>query len=384
MSEIEFSVVMPCLNEEETLGICIDKAIGFFRSRNYSYEVIVADNGSSDASIDIAAAKGAKVVHITRKGYGCALMGGINAARGKFVFMGDADDSYDFANLTDYVEKLREGNDLIMGNRFRGGIEKNAMPPLHRYLGNPVLTFVGKILFNRSIGDFHCGLRAFRRQAILDLRLGCPGMEFASEMVVRASLADLAIAEVPTTLKPDGRSRAPHLRSWRDGWRHLKFLLVMRPGVLFIWPGLFIFLAGLIITAVLSTNPVFIGSVGFDIHTMLYAAGSSVAGLQIFLTGISTARIGNRMSILPERLTRKFFLFDIEWLLLAGFIALSASVYLGFNTFSTWEAAGFETLVPREMMRATIPAIMLFIAGIQMLAMSLAIEAGDIYLQNNK
>jgi glycosyltransferase involved in cell wall biosynthesis len=235
---------MPCLNEEETLATCIRKAQRAIADANIAGEVIVADNGSTDGSIEIAEQLGARVVRVTAKGYGNALMGGIAASRGKFIVMGDADDSYDFGHIPRFVEQLRRGSDLVMGNRFRGGIQKGAMPALHRYLGNPVLTKVGRVLFRSSAGDFHCGLRAFRKDAYERMGLRTTGMEFASEMVVKAALFKMRIAEVPTTLAPDGRSRPPHLRTWRDGWRHLRFLLMYSPRWLFLYPGILMVLWG--------------------------------------------------------------------------------------------------------------------------------------------
>ncbi len=234
----ELTILMPCLNEAETLATCIDKAMLFLKRSGVSGEVLIADNGSSDGSPEIAGRHGARVVQVKEKGYGAALLGGIQAARGTYVIMADADDSYDFAHLDGFVAKLRQGCELVMGNRFLGGIKPGAMPPLHRYLGNPVLTGIGRLFFKSPSGDFHCGLRGFSKQAIDRLELQTTGMEFASEMVVKATLHGLRIAEVPTTLSPDGRSRPPHLRSWRDGWRHLRFLLIFSPRWLFLYPGL--------------------------------------------------------------------------------------------------------------------------------------------------
>ena len=234
----ELSIVMPCLNEGETLETCIRKAQQSLADMNIVGEVVIADNGSTDDSQEIACRAGAVLVHVSTKGYGAALTGGIAAARGKFIIIGDADDSYDFTRLGPFVEKLRQGYDLVMGNRFKGGIAPNAMPPLHRYLGNPVLTAIGRLFFHSPSGDFHCGLRGFRKEAALKMNLRTSGMEFASEMVVKATLHKMKIAEVPTTLSPDGRSRPPHLRSWRDGWRHLRFLLLYSPRWLFLYPGL--------------------------------------------------------------------------------------------------------------------------------------------------
>src|ERR1051325_447175 len=234
---LEVSVVMPCLNEAETLQVCIEKAQASLRELGVAGEVIVADNGSTDGSQEIAERLGARVIPVAAKGYGNALMGGILAARGTYVIMGDADDSYDFANLRPFLDKLRQGCDLVMGNRFQGGIKPGAMPPLHKYLGNPILTGIGRLLFHSPCGDFHCGLRGFDKEAVGGMELRTTGMEFASEMVVKATLHGMRITEVPTTLSPDGRSRPPHLRSWRDGWRHLRFLLLYSPRWLFLYPG---------------------------------------------------------------------------------------------------------------------------------------------------
>jgi glycosyltransferase involved in cell wall biosynthesis len=242
--ETELSIVMPCLNEAETVGICVRKAAYFLKTSAVNGEIVVADNGSTDRSREIAAAEGATIVPVESRGYGAALLGGIRAAKGRFVVMGDADDSYDFSSLGPFLEKLRAGADLVMGNRFRGKIEPGAMPFLHRYLGNPVLSFLGQLFFGVTAGDFHCGLRGFNRQRIVDLHLRTTGMEFASEMVVRAALAGYAIAEVPIVLRPDGRSRPPHLRTWRDGWRHLRFLLMYSPRWLFLYPGIALVIFG--------------------------------------------------------------------------------------------------------------------------------------------
>src|SRR5712664_924542 len=234
---VDVSVVIPCLNEANSLAQCVNKAMGAFRKAGLSGEVVVADNGSTDGSVELAESRGARVIHVAERGYGAALRAGIAAARGPFIIMGDADDSYDFADVPRFVEKLRVGFDVVMGNRFLGGIKPGAMPPLHRYLGNPLLTFIGRLFFKSPIGDFHCGLRGFSKEAFLKLHLQTTGMEFASEMVVKATLQHLRVTEVPTTLSPDGRSRPPHLRSWRDGWRHLRFLLLYSPRWLCLYPG---------------------------------------------------------------------------------------------------------------------------------------------------
>ncbi len=273
---------MPCLNEAETLGICIDKAFRFLDEAGINGEVLIADNGSTDGSQSIAEALGARVVPVPQRGYGAALIIGIKSARGRYVIMGDSDDSYDFLRLHAFVDALRRGTELVMGNRFRGGIAPGAMPPLHRYFGNPVLSTLGRILFRTPVGDFHCGLRGFSRDAILRLNLTAPGMEFASEMVLKATIMGLRVGEVPTTLAPDGRSRPPHLRSWRDGWRHLKLLLTYAPNWLFCYPGLAMLAIGSAIYLALLGGPLTIGSVTFDTATLILASALILVGHQLF------------------------------------------------------------------------------------------------------
>jgi glycosyltransferase involved in cell wall biosynthesis len=268
---LEVSVVMPCLNEADTLATCIVKAQQALREDKIHGEVIVADNGSTDGSQAIATRLGARLVPVETRGYGYALMGGIAVAQGRFIIMGDADDSYDFADIRPFLTKLREGYDLVMGNRFAGGIKPGAMPPLHKYLGNPIRTGIGRLFFHCPVGDFHCGLRGFKKSSVLKMDLQTTGMEFASEMVVKATLMQMRIAEVPTTLSPDGRSRHPHLRTWRDGWRHLRFLLLYSPRWLFLYPNLFLVLIGLGLGAWIVPGPRTVGRVTLDVHTLLYA-----------------------------------------------------------------------------------------------------------------
>ena len=278
--DVELSVVMPCLNEAATVGICVKKAMEALDRHGLRGEVIVADNGSTDGSQEIAREMGARVIPVERRGYGSALQSGIEAANGQFVLMGDADDTYDFSQMNEFVAKLREGYDLVMGNRFKGKILPGAMPPLHRYLGNPVLTGLGRLFFKSPVGDFHCGLRAFRKDAIERLGLRTLGMEFASEMIVKASAFGLRVTEIPTTLAPDRRDRPPHLRTWRDGWRHLRFLLLYSPRWLFLYPGFALFAFGIIVNAFLLPGPRRIGSVVFDVHTLLFAAMAILIGFQ--------------------------------------------------------------------------------------------------------
>src|SRR5260370_14978563 len=297
-TRVELSIVMPCLNEAATIGRCIAKARAFLVGNAVAGEILVSDTGSSDRSQESAGWKHARVVDVAERGYGSALLGGIQAARGTYVIMGDSDDSYDFSALGGFLERLRAGDDLVMGNRFKGGIKPGAMPALHRYLGNPVLSAIGRAFFHSTVRDFHCGLRGFRRDAILALDLQSQGMEFASEMVVKATIRGLRISEVPTTLSPDGRGRPAHLRSWRDGWRHLRFLLLFSPRWLFFYPGCLLFLGGLAAMAWLLPGPRRIGSVGFHVHSRFHSSPAGVNGspaidYSVFHPGFAPPR-GNR------------------------------------------------------------------------------------------
>src|SRR5882724_6440562 len=296
---IELSVVMPCLNEAETLETCIRKAQEAMRKANISGEVVIADNGSSDGSVAIGERLGARVVHIKAKGYGNALMGGIAAAAGEYIVMGDADDSYDFGHIARFIEPLRKGSDLVMGNRFRGGIQKAAMPPLHRYFGNPALTRLGRLFFRSPVGDFYCGLRGFRKDAYERMGLRTTGMEFATEMIVKATLLRLQIAEVPTTLSPDGRSRPPHLRTWRDGWRTLRFFLLYSPRWLFLYPGMALMLAGFALGLWLLPAPRPVGGVTFDVHTLVYAAAFVMLGFHAIAFAVFTKMFAISEGLLP-------------------------------------------------------------------------------------
>lgn len=361
------SIVMPCLNEAETLATCIKKAQKSLADLKVNGEVIIADNGSTDGSPEIAADLGARVIHVTEKGYGNALLGGIKAARGKYVIMGDADDSYDFTNLGPFLEKLRAGYDLVMGNRFQGGIEPQAMPALHKYLGNPVLTGLGRLFFHSPCGDFHCGLRGFSKAAILGLDLRTTGMEFASETVVKASLRGLRITEVPTTLSVDGRSRPPHLRSWRDGWRHLRFLLVYSPRWLFLYPGLFLMLGGAVVFGWLLLGPRMIEGVTFDVHTLLYGAMAIIIGYQTVIFAIFTKVFAITEGLLPEdpRLNTMFRHVKLETGIVAGILLLLAGFGLSVYALSFWSATHFGPLDPSRTLRLVIPAATLITLGLQ-------------------
>jgi glycosyltransferase involved in cell wall biosynthesis len=357
-SSCELTVLMPCLNEAETLARCIVKARRYIEGNGIDGEVLVADNGSTDGSQAIARAHGASVIDVREKGYGAALMAGIRAARGRFVIMGDSDDSYDFSNLGSFLTKLRDGCDLVMGNRFKGEIKPGAMPALHRYLGNPVLTGVGRLFFRSPCGDFHCGLRGFARGPILALGLGAQGMEFASEMVVKATLKGLRIAEVPITLSPDGRSRRPHLRSWRDGWRHLRFLLLFSPRWLFLFPGLFLCISGALATMWLLPSPRRIGAITLDIHTLLYAATAIVVGFQCLAFWAFANIYGMNQGILPWNARHRYWigLFTIERGLIAGAALFFLGIVLGLLAVGSWSTAEFGALDPTHTMRFAIPS----------------------------
>lgn len=369
LNEMELTILMPCLNEAETLEACIKKAKSFLDRYSISGEILIADNGSDDGSQEIARKNGARVVDIPQKGYGSALIGGTEAALGKYVIMGDADDSYDFENLMPFVEKLREGYDLVMGNRFKGGIAPHAMPGLHRYIGNPVLSGLGRLFYRSKIGDFHCGLRGYNRQSMIDLKLQTTGMEFASEMVVKSELNHYKIAEVPTTLSPDGRSRAPHLRSWSDGWRHLKFLLVYSPRWLFLYPGLFLTLIGLIFSIILLFGPLRINDVSFDTTTLLYSAMAIVIGVQIVLFALFTKVYGINTGLLPkcDKTSRRLERFSLENGLVLGIVLFLLGVIFSVFAFIFWGKNSFGDLIPSQILRITISALTLLVLGVQIM-----------------
>ncbi|BCJ70977.1 dolichol-P-glucose synthetase [Catellatospora sp. IY07-71] len=365
MTDLLVTVLLPCLNEAETLATCVDKARRGLAELGVPGEVLVSDNGSTDGSPEIARAHGARVIHAPVRGYGGALMAGIEQARGKYVIMGDADDSYDLGNLGPFVEGLRRGHDVVMGNRFRGGIDPGAMPFLHRYLGNPVLSWLGRRLFGLPrVGDFHCGLRGFDRDRVQALGLRMPGMEFASELVVRAALAGYDIAEVPTRLRRDGRSRPPHLRTWRDGWRHLRFLLVFAPGKTLVAPGLLLGALGLAATAALETSPVSIGSVRFDLSALLYACLAVLVGLQLLLLGGCATVFGQSSGLSDGRPRRALTAFmRLEVLMLVGLVLAGAGLAGTAYAVSSWGAAGFGDLQPERILRIVMPSATAIAAG---------------------
>ena len=358
---------MPCLNEVETLAACIAEAREAISKGGYTAEIIVADNGSTDGSQLVARELGAKVVDVQRKGYGSALIGGIDAAKGRFVVMGDADASYDFAAIAPLIAKLRDGYDLVVGNRFLGGIEPGAMPWSHRWLGNPVLSSINKMFFHAPVGDTHCGLRAFTKGAYDKMRLRATGMEFASEMVIKASLKGMRITEVPVVLRPDGRSRPPHLRTWRDGWRHLRFMLLFSPRWLFLFPGLTLLVVGLGLSALLVAGPLRVGGVRLDIHTMLVAGFLALVGYQLVLFAIFTKMFAIREGFHPPHPALQTLLryITLEVGLLAGALMALGGLVALVLAVTSWQSVGFGNLNPSTTMREVIPAVVLLSLGTQ-------------------
>jgi glycosyltransferase involved in cell wall biosynthesis len=363
----ELSVVLPCLNEARTLAICIAQIQQTTRENKIAAEIIVADNGSTDESAQIASSLGVRVVSVAARGYGSALMGGIAAARGRYVIMGDADCSYDFGDIPRFLEQLRAGNDLVIGNRFLGGVRKGAMPFLHRYLGNPALSFLGRLFFHAPCGDFHCGLRAFGIDAYRRMDLQTTGMEFASEMVVKASLFKMKIAEIPTTLSPDRRGRPPHLRSWRDGWRHLRFLMMYSPRWSFLYPGLALMAGGTLVALWLLPGPRHIGSVTIDIHTLLYAIMAILIGFQAVAISVFTKVFAVTGKLMPEdpRLTWLFRHFTLETGLAMGGLLMAAGAGLGVYSLVLWSTHDFGPLDATHVVRVVASTIVLFTLGVQ-------------------
>lgn len=369
---LELTILMPCLNEAETIQTCVTKAMGYLRSSGIRGEVVIADNGSTDGSQALAESAGARVVPIPVRGYGAAILGGIEAAHGKYVIMGDADDSYNFTALDPFVDKLRSGFDLVMGNRFLGGIKPDAMPPLHKYLGNPVLTGIGRLLFRSPVGDFHCGLRGFSRASILSLALTSPGMEFASEMVVKATLRELRIAEVPTTLSPDGRSRPPHLRSWRDGWRHLRFLLLFSPAWLFFYPGLLLLVLGTAAMVWLLPEQRSAGDITFGVNTLVFAAAGIIGGLQAILFYVFAKTYAIRHGLLPDDplVGRLSAVLQLEIGLIVGGVAIIAGLALAAYALGFWGLQSFGPLEPERSLRIVVPSATLLMLGLQIMLSS--------------
>ncbi len=369
---MDLTIVMPCLNEAETLATCIRKALLGIQSAGITGEVVIADNGSTDDSREIATREGARVVSIQHKGYGNALRGGIEAAEGKWILMGDADDSYDFSNISAFVNMLQQGHDLVMGCRMPSGggtVSPGAMPWKHRWIGNPVLTFIGRLFFKAPAHDFHCGMRGFTKEAYTRMELRTTGMEFASEMVIKATLTGLKITEVPITLYPDGRSRAPHLRSWRDGWRHLRFMLLFSPRWLFLFPGILVSLIGSIGLGALALGNMIFGRVVLDVGTMMVSSMMLLLGTQLLWLAVFTREFGVAEGLLrPNQRLRKILdAFSLEWGLALGMLMALAGLGLLGWAFLDWEHAGFQGLSYGTNLRRIIPASTLIVLGVQFL-----------------
>jgi glycosyltransferase involved in cell wall biosynthesis len=380
MSEKELTILMPCLNEAETIALCISKAITFLKEARVNGEVLIADNGSSDGSQEIARLLKARVIAVEKRGYGSALIGGMGKARGRYIIMGDADDSYDFSRLESFLEKLRGGADLVMGNRFKGGIATGAMPFLHRYLGNPILSFLGRLFFQSKVGDFHCGLRGFNADRMRSLRLKSTGMEFASEMVVRASLAGFRIEEVPTTLSPDGRTRGPHLRTWPDGWRHLRFLLIYSPKWLFLYPGVALILLGLIALTLLMPGRVIIEGISLDIHSFVVAAMLVLLGLQAITFAVIARRYAMNSGLIPASPRYRDVLewVSLERMLIIGLV-LGIVGGAGFIwSLLAWAETGFGPLEYPLVLRILIASMTAIAAAIQLVLSSFLMGIFDI------
>jgi glycosyltransferase involved in cell wall biosynthesis len=373
---MELTILMPCLNEALTLRACIENAQAYLRRAGIEGEVLIADNGSTDGSQEIAIANGARVVEVNERGYGAALRAGIESAKGEFVIMGDSDESYDFSKIDAFVEQLRDGSDLVVGNRFQGGIKKGAMPWLHRYIGNPVLSWIGRLLFRTRIGDFHCGLRGFRRDRILGLGLQSSGMEFASEMIMMASMRELSVAEVPTTLSPDGRDRPPHLRTWRDGWRHLRFMLLHAPDWVYLYPAFLFLIFGFFVGFSLNGGAFWMGGTRFDVHTLLYSATSFLVGVQFLGFWMLARAMGEVLGVWGGtgwyQSVAKHLTFEtgvVVTLILVCFGVLKSAEAVGY-----WAAADFHDIDPSLVMRSAIPACASIMLAFEVLTFSFALS----------
>lgn len=373
---VELSIVMPCLNEAETLELCIRKAQSYLIWSKVSGEIVVGDNGSTDGSQEIAARLGVRVIPVPIRGYGAALYGAVTAAHGRYCIMGDADDSYDFEDLDAFVEKLRAGYDVVMGNRFQGGIRPGAMPWKNRYIGNPILSTIGKILFRAGVGDFHCGLRGFTKSAFQKMDLRTTGMEFASEMVIKAKLMGLKMTEVPTTLSRDGRSRPPHLLPYRDGWRHLRFMLLFSPNWLFLYPGIVLMLIGLAAGGLLLGQPIHVSSARLGLDTLIYCSTCVVVGFQAILFSLLSRVYAIREGLYPDtardhtlfrRITMEHGLVIGAGILLAGLVATLYAVW-------NWKQHAFGDLDIERIARIVIPSSVAISLGIEIMLFSLLLS----------
>ena len=375
-ADVELSIVMPCLNEAETLETCIRKAQRFLDKHGVVGEIVIGDNGSTDGSQEIACRCGARVVNVPVRGYGAALYHATLAARGRYVIMGDSDDSYDFSDLMPFVAKLREGADLVMGNRFRGGIKPGAMPWKNKHIGNPVLTGIGRLLFRCPSKDFHCGLRGYSAQAFRKMDLQTTGMEFASEMVIKATLLHLNVTEVPTTLSKDGRSRPPHLRPWRDGWRHLRFMLLYAPKWLFFYPGVALMLIGLLALAWLVPQPRAIGNVVLDVHTILYAAAATLLGFEAATFGVLANAFAVMQGLMPKSnfIRRSYQIARLELGIVFGGALVSAGLAGSLAAVWVWKERSFGELDPHQTLRLAIPSVLCMLLGFQVILSSFFLD----------
>ncbi len=373
---VELTIVMPCLNEAETLEICILKAQAFLDRAGISGEILIGDNGSTDGSQDIARRCGARVVDVGVKGYGAAIYGAVMEARGRYCIMGDSDDSYDFCRLELFVEKLRGGTDLVMGNRFLGGIAPEAMPWQNRYIGNPILSGIGRLLFRCPVRDFHCGLRGFSREAFLQMRLRTVGMEFASEMIIKATILNMKIAEVPTTLAPDGRSRPPHLRPYRDGWRHLRFMLLFSPNWLLLYPGLMLMLAGVALGVTLVVHPIRIGSVRLSIDTLIYCASMIEMGFQSVLFALLSRSYAAQEGLIPRSRQTAWVdrIVSLERGLVLGIVLIVAGLLMLTHALTAWSNTGFGNLDVEQVTRTVVGSSLCLCLGFEVILSSLLLS----------
>ena len=374
---VELSIVMPCLNEAETLATCIRKAQSYLDRSGVSGEIVVGDNGSTDGSQQIAASLGARVIHVPIRGYGAALYGAISAAQGRYCIMGDADDSYDFENLDAFVDKLRQGYDLVMGNRFQGGILPGAMPWKNRYIGNPILSTIGKILFHAEVDDFHCGLRGFSKSAFQRMDLRTTGMEFASEMVIKSKLMGMKMTEVPTTLSPDGRSRPPHLLPYRDGWRHLRFMLLFSPNWLFLYPGMVAMLVGLAVGGLLLGQPIHINSIRLGLDTLVYCSTFVVVGFQAILFSLLSRMYAIQEGLYPKTARDRKYgqLITLERGLVIGAAILLAGLIAALYAVWEWKQHAFGLLETERIARIVIPSSVALSLGIEIILFSFLLSS---------
>jgi glycosyltransferase involved in cell wall biosynthesis len=365
----EISIVIPCLNEVRTIAVCVEKARLAFDNLQMSGEIVVADNGSRDGSIEAAEKAGARVIQVSASGYGAAIQGGVAGSKGAFIIMGDADDSYNFLEIKPFIDSWKAGSEFVMGNRFMGGIEKDAMPFLHRYLGNPVLSFIGRLFFQNQFGDFHCGMRGFSKEAFDKMKLTTAGMEFASEMVVKASLLNLPSAEVPVRLYKDGRGRPPHLNTWTDGWRHLRFLLLFSPRWLFFYPGLTFFFLGLLFSSLLLRSVIPFQSIRLDVSTLLYSNGLVLVGSQMIAFYIMSQAFARREGLsIQSGISLDWFQLE-RGLIVAGSFMLFG-FWLSFSALHYWEMQNFGPLNPQIVLRKVIPAVTSILLGFQVATFS--------------